>query len=80
MKPFYNCGYGNGCEKNDDGYYISHGSIPSKSSHRYVDVWSAFDGLPPEGQRIMNGEDDFFYRRDEAIQACVEHNKGRKVA
>jgi len=55
---FYNSGYG--YERSDEGYVISHGQAPSKRNNGYVDVWSAWDGLPPNGRRIANGGDDFF--------------------
>jgi hypothetical protein len=67
---FYNSGYG--YERSDDGYVISHGQIPSKRG--YQDVWSAFDDIPPNGNRILNGNLEFFYSRDTAIQACVYHS------
>jgi hypothetical protein len=75
---FYNSGYG--YERSDEGYTISHGQIPSKRSNGYVDVWSAYDWLPPEGQRLMNGDSEFFNSRLDAIKACEEHltNKEKK--
>jgi hypothetical protein len=74
---FYNSGYG--YEKCNEGYVISHGQVPRATSSGYVDVWSAFDWLPPDGGRIMNGEHEHFYSRMDAIKACEEHY-GRKVA
>lgn len=75
---FYNTGYG--YEKSDEGYVVQHMQVPSKRGNRYVDVWAAHDWLPPDGQRIKNGSEDHFYSRDDAIRACEDHNKGRKVA
>jgi hypothetical protein len=73
---FYNSGYG--YETSKEGYVISHGQKPSERTHKYVDVWSAYDALPPNGHRIKNGEDDYFYTRNEAVLACAEH--ARRVA
>ena len=73
---FYNSGYG--YEQSKEGYVISHGSVPSKNGNNFIDVWSAWDQLPPNGHRIKNGEDDHFYTRQSAVQACAEH--ARKVA
>lgn len=73
---FYNSGYG--YERSNEGYVISHGSVPSKHNHGYVDVWSAWNALPPNGHRITNGEDEYFYSRQSAVQACDEH--ARKAA
>lgn len=78
MTYFYNSGYH--YERNNEGYVISHGQIPSKRGHGYIDVWSAFDGLPPDGQRIPNGTEDHFYTREDAIAACDAHMSGRAAA
>jgi len=73
---FYNSGYG--YERSDQGYVISHGQVPSKNGHHYVDVWSAWDDLPPNGRKIKNGSEDYFYTRQSAVHACSEH--ARKAA
>lgn len=70
----------NGYRIDEHGYVISKGSIPSKVRPGYVTVWSAFTALPPEGERIMNGSDMFFYTEWEAVAACYEHEQRGRVA
>ena len=74
---FYDSGYG--YERSNEGYAISHSQIPSKRNNGYVDVWSAFTAVPPEGKRIMNGGDDYFYSRSDAVFACAEDAKTRNA-
>lgn len=70
MSDFYNKG---AYMQNDKGYVISKGSIPSSINHKYISVWSAFNGLPPDGMRIMNGDNLFFYSQRDAENACLRH-------
>lgn len=78
MKAFYPSGYG--YDRSDDGYVISKCQIPSRTSHRYIDVWSAFHGIPPDGERIMNGDESVFYSQADAIAACERHQRESAVA
>lgn len=53
-------------------FIVSKGAAPNPDTGKYRPVWSAFDGLPPNGKRIEGPAGGLFLSEADAKRACEE--------
>lgn len=51
-------------------FVVSKGAAPNPETGKYRPVWSAFEGLPPNGKRIMGPANGLFLSEADAKRAC----------